>query len=364
MSETTVADALLHLDAIAPPRFALGEDPRGLLIGDPAASVRGGIVVALDVTARVVVQARECDAGLIVAHHPLIYHPLRRLRADDGYPGAVALDCARSGIAVACAHTNWDVAPGGVNDALADLLGLSDTRPLQITYREPLISIAVFLPEEYREAVFDAMTAAGAGQMGKYDRCGFWTHGTGTFRPGDGAHPFIGARGRVETVAEARMEMVCPAHKQEAVVAALRNAHPYEEPAFYVIQLANSSGEHGIGRIGMLAAPLPARDFHQMVKAALGFPEVRMVSDSPDRSIRTVAVCGGAGAYLMSDAHRAGADAFVTADVRHHEYIDALTLGIALIDAGHAQTETPGARQLAERLRNLLESAGVAVTFA
>ena len=192
----TVRDALLALDTIAPPHLALGDDPRGLLVGDPNAALRGGITVALDVTAAVVEAARQQNAGLIVAHHPLIYTPLRRLCADDAHPGAVVLACAAAGIAVACAHTNWDVAPGGINDVLANLLTLSDVRPLQITYRESLVNLCVFVPTEYREKVFAAMTDAGAGAIGHYDRCGFWTTGTGTFRPLPGANPFLGEGGK------------------------------------------------------------------------------------------------------------------------------------------------------------------------
>jgi hypothetical protein len=193
------------------------------------------------------------------------------------------------------------------------------------------------------------MAQAGAGAIGDYDRCGFWTAGTGTFRPLPGAHPFLGEVGQPATVAEERLEMIAPEGRWRAVVAAMKAAHPYEEVAYDVYPLKNAAAEFGIGRIGVLPEPLAAGAFLTHVKGALDYPEVRMVGPR-DREVRTVAVCGGAGANLMPDAIAAGADALVTADVRHHEFVDAEAHGFLLLDAGHAATETPGARELAARL--------------
>jgi dinuclear metal center YbgI/SA1388 family protein len=348
----SVQDICNALDAAAPPYLAFEGDPTGLLVGDPLAEV-GCVVVCLDVTAAVVVAAKAHGATLIIAHHPLIYHPLKTVRADDSHPGAVVLACARSGIAVACAHTCWDVAPGGVNDVLTRLLGLQDTRPLRITCREPLVKVVVFVPTEFQYPVLDAMAQAGAGAIGDYDRCGFWTAGTGTFRPLTGANPFLGTVGQAETVAEERLEMITLESHWPAVVAAMKAAHPYEEVAYDVYPLKNTAAEYGIGRIGILPEPQSADAFLARVKDALAFPEVRMVGPH-DRRVRTVAVCGGAGANMMPDALAAGADALVTADIRHHEFVDAEARGFLLLDAGHAATETPGARELAARLADAL----------
>jgi dinuclear metal center YbgI/SA1388 family protein len=358
---TTVRDVVAVLDEIAPPHLCLGDDPRGLLVGDPAAAVTR-IAVALDVTAAVAQAAADAGAQMAVAHHPLIYNPLRAVRTDDPFPGAVVHACVRAGISVACAHTNWDVAPGGVNDVLAGLLGLTHTRPLQITRRDPLVKVAVFVPVEAREKVLDAMAAAGAGAIGEYDRCAFWSPGTGTFRPLPGAVPYAGQVGAVATVAEERLEMVVPEERWRAVERAMKAAHPYEEVAYDAYALKNTAAEWGIGRVGTLAEPLPASAFLARVKEALNLPEVRMAGPA-DRTIRTVAVCGGAGASLMKDALAAGADALVTADVRHHEFVDADARGFCLLDAGHAATETPGTRELARRLSEALSGRGVAVTF-
>ncbi len=360
MTPPTVAEAMRALDAIAPPHLALENDPIGLLVGDPAAPVRQ-IAVALDVTLPVAEAAAARGAGMIVAHHPLVYHPLKAVRADDPV-GAVVLACAGARLAVAAAHTNWDVAPGGVNDVLADRLGVADTRPLRVTYQEPLVKVAAFVPPDARERVLDAMGGAGAGAIGNYDRCAFFSPGTGTFRPLPGAQPYLGTVGQPETVPEERLEMIVPAPRAEAVVAAMKAAHPYEEVAYDVYPLAAAAGTQGIGRIGMLAQSLPAPSFLDAVKAALRFPEVRMAGPE-SRTVRAVAVCGGAGAFLLGDALAAGADALVTADVRHHEFVEAAARGLLLLDAGHAATETPGTQELARRLADSLALRGVGVTF-
>jgi len=358
---TTVRDVITALDGIAPPHLCLGDDPRGLLVGDMGAPVTR-VALALDVTLPVARAAAVSGAEMAVAHHPLIYHPLRAVRTDDPHPGAVVHECIRSGIAVACAHTNWDVAAGGVNDVLAGLLGLEGTRPLQITRRDPLVKVAVFVPVEARDKVLDAMAAAGAGAIGDYDRCAFWSPGTGTFRPLPGADPYAGEVGKIATADEERLEMVVPEEKWRAVERAMKEAHPYEEVAYDAYSLKNTAAEYGIGRVGRLPEPVPAAEFLSRVRSALSFPEVRMAGPA-GRPVQTVAVCGGAGAFLMKDAISAGADALVTSDVRHHEYVDAEANGFLLLDAGHAATEAPGARELARRLRAALEVRGVAVSY-
>lgn len=360
MSALTVADVLRALDTLAPPHLALDDDPHGLLVGDPAAPVTR-VAVALDVTRAVAEAAQALGAEMIVAHHPLVYHPLRAIRQDDSI-GAVVLACARARMAVACAHTSWDVAPGGINDVLARLLGLSETRPLRITYREPLAKIVVFVPSGARSRVLEAMAAAGAGAIGDYDRCAFWTPGTGTFRPLPGAQPYLGTVGQAEETSEDRLEMIAPEPQVNAVVAAMKAVHPYEEVAYDILPLTNTAAEFGIGRVGTLPEPLSRDALVGRIAALLDFPPVRAVG-SEQRVVRTVAVCGGAGAFLLGDALAGGADALVTADVRHHEFVEAEARGLLLIDAGHAATETPGTQELARQLARRLASQNVALTF-
>ena len=370
----TVRDVLHFLDFIAPPHLVVKGDPqpttspRALLLGDPDAPV-SHVGVCLDVTKSIAEQAKTVGINLLIAHHPLIYHPAATLRADTPHPGAVALACLRAGIAVASAHTNWDVADGGVNDVLADLVGMEaapNRAPLQITHREALVKIVVFVPHDFRDAVWRAMSEAGAGAIGNYDRAAFYTRGTGTFRPLDGATPAVGTIGETETVDEARLEMIAPETLSPAVVQAAKAAHPYEEVAYDIVALRNTGRTLGLGRIGALREPTTAADFTNRVKAALDFSEVRTVRGVPgDKKIRTVAVCGGAGASLMKEALLSGADAFVTSDVRHNEFVEAEASGLFLLDAGHRETETPGTAELARRLQNDLTAAqsDLRVTF-
>ena len=344
--QTTIAQIIAVLYQIAPAHLCMDGDPHGLLIGDPDAPV-SHLVVSLDVTPAVVDEAVRRGAQMIVAHHPLIYNPIRRLVADGSFPGGVVLTCARAGIAVACAHTNWDIAEGGINDVLAGLLNLRDTRPVRATYRESLVNITLYVPLENRAAVFAAMTDAGAGFLtgSLYDQCGFWATGTGTFQPRAGADPYV-----TGPLTENRLEMLAPAATLPQILAAMRASHPYEEVAYNVFPLANTGKEWGIGRVGTLTEPMTRTELLQRVRTALGFDAVRFRGGDEDAPIRTVAVGGGACAFLVEDAIRQGADALITSDVRHHEFVDAEARGFLLVDAGHRETETPGTRELARRL--------------
>jgi dinuclear metal center YbgI/SA1388 family protein len=353
---TTVQTVVDALEGIAPSRLCLGNDPRGLLLGDPASPV-ASIGVALDITTEVVEAAVRHGHTMLVAHHPLIYYPVKTLRTSDPFPAPVVARCLRSDIAVACAHTNWDVASGGVNDVLAELLGMVDTRPLRITADTELTMIVVFVPVDHAETVRQALFAAGAGAIGNYDECAFNLRGTGMFRPLAGSNPTLGSHGIRESVDEVRIECIAPANLAGAIVESARKAHPYEEMAHFVAPLVNRVDKLGLGRIGGLCSPANANDFLSAVGRALGTTTVR--SSGVNRIVHKVAVCGGAGAELVADAVTAGADALVTSDVRHHEMVDARERGFLLIDAGHAETETPGSRELARRLRSALPNINV-----
>ncbi|MFY7954212.1 MAG: Nif3-like dinuclear metal center hexameric protein [Armatimonadaceae bacterium] len=354
----TVADILSALDTIAPPSLCLGTDPRGLLIGDPQHPVPS-LGVALDVTGDIVNAAADHGHTMLVTHHPLIYHPLRSLRTTDPFPSTVVSACVRANMSVACAHTNWDVAPGGINDVLANLLGLTDLRPLRKTQDTELVMIVVFVPVESAETVRQALFAAGAGAIGNYDECAFNLRGTGMFRPLAGSNPTLGTHDVRESVDEIRIECIAQASRTDTIIAAARQAHPYEEMAHFVTPLVNRIEPRGIGRIGVLPEPLDTETFLENVGIALANQSVR--SSAVSRSIRVVAVCGGAGAEFMGDALAKGADALVTSDIRHHEFVEARERGFLLVDAGHAETETPGTLQLARRLQSAFP--GIAVRF-
>jgi hypothetical protein len=263
----------------------------------------------------------------------------------------------RGGLAHFVAHTNADVADPGVSDALAARLGLADTRPLEPQDGEPLDKLVVFVPVADTERLIDALSAAGAGALGDYDRCAWTVQGTGTFRPLPGAHPTLGRIGESEIVPEARVEMVVASHRRGDVIAALRAAHPYEEPAFDLLAQAPLPSRRGTGRIGRLADPMSLAAF--TAYAATRLPStvwgVRSAGD-PERIVQTVAVCGGSGGSLVASARRSGADVLLTADLKHHPVVEEVSEraedGIALVDAAHWATEAPWLDDLAVRLRD------------
>jgi dinuclear metal center YbgI/SA1388 family protein len=350
-----LGDVISALDGWFDPRWAESWDAVGLVCGDPDETVER-ILLAVDAVPATVGEAIDGGAQLLVTHHPLLLTGVHGVPADDA-KGVLVHRMIRAGTAHFVAHTNADVASPGVSDALARRLGLTALRPLDPLPDEPLDKLVVFAPVGDTERLVDALAAAGAGRLGDYDRCAWVGEGAGTFRPLAGANPTLGRVGAIERVVESRIEMVLPSRQRAAVVAALRAAHPYEEPAFDLLAQAPMPGRRGTGRVGELAAPTTLAGFTAFVAAALPGTAwgVRAAGD-PDRVVRTVAVCGGSGGSLADAARRAGADAFVTADLKHHSTIEAVTErgpdAMALIDAAHWATEAPWLDELATALRD------------
>lgn len=346
-----VADVLATLHAWAPPGQKADFDRVGLQVGDPAAEV-SRVLVALDLTPAVVDEAAEAGAELIVTHHPLLFKPIDRATADHPV-GSLVWRLARAGVSFAAIHTNLDAAHGGVSFALADQLGVRDPQilaPLDGVMRK----VVVFAPSTHADGIRDAMAQAGAGEIGDYSACSFSMTGTGRFRPGDGATPHLGTVGEGAEVEEVRIEAVVPTWAVGAVRRSVADAHPYEEPVVEVSPLEGQATRQGYGVIGRLAAPEPLSAFLARVRDALGAGALRYAGDDA-QTVERVAVCGGSGLSFLPDALRAGADAYVTADVTYHRFFEALdTEGrprLALVDAGHYETEAVTERLIAERLR-------------
>jgi dinuclear metal center YbgI/SA1388 family protein len=356
-----LADVVAVLDALYDPRTAESWDAVGLVTGDQDQPVRR-VLFAVDPVDEVIAEAAAWRADLLVTHHPLLLRAVHSV-ATDSPKGRAVTTLVRAGIALHVAHTNADVARPGVSDALAGLLGVEDTRPLRPVATESLDKVIVFVPHDAVEAVVDAMASAGAGRLGDYERAAFASEGVGTFRPLPGAHPTVGRVGDVERVPETRLEMVAPPSLVGAVVAAMRAAHPYEEPAFDVVSTRALPGRRGLGRVGQLAAPETLRAFGARVAAALPRTSsgVRVAGDL-DATVATVAVCGGAGDDLFDDVRRAGADVFVTADLRHHPASESLAHGTpALVDCAHWATEWPWLPEAEAALRAGLAAQGTTV---
>lgn len=342
-----VRDIRQIIESWAPTEIAWERDNIGIQIGSPEARVRS-VLLALDVTDDVVEEARKKKAGVIITHHPLIFHPLKKIDPDNRV-GRLIRKLHRYDISVLAAHTNLDFTAEGVNFSLAQQLGLANPQFLVKNKRIDK-KVAVFVPRDHVEPVLDAMSAAGAGSIGNYESCSFQSKGIGSFRPVKGAKPAIGRVGNLEQVDEVRIEMIVPAWKLRAVIDAMRSSHPYEEVAFDVYDLANESSHYGEGVIGTLRSPMRLKQFLGHVCRMLSTPSVRY-SGQPGLRIRTVAVCGGSGAELLEAAISRGADAFVTADVRYHTFHDAEGR-IALIDAGHFETEQPAIGKIHQRLKS------------
>lgn len=355
----TLRQVVEVLDAAYPRSLAEDWDAVGLVTGDLDAPVRRALL-AVDATPETVAEAVEERADLLLVHHPLLLRGVHGVGTDTP-KGRLVHRLIRASCALFTAHTNADASAPGVSDALARVLGLTDLTPLERVPDPPLDKIVVFVPEASAEALVDALAAAGAGEIGDYRRCAFTATGTGTFEPQAGASPTIGAVGVREHVAEHRVEMVLRRERRPAVVAAMRAAHPYEEPAFDVVELAGLPGSRGLGRVGDLATPVPLGVFAENVGRALPRTHSGIrVAGPMDATVQRVAVCGGSGDSFIDAARRADADVFVTSDLRHHVASEALAVGPPwLVDVAHWAGEWPWLLGARERLLVGLDSRGL-----
>ncbi|MFA1641742.1 Nif3-like dinuclear metal center hexameric protein [Chryseomicrobium imtechense] len=315
----------------AKPTLAMEGDPIGLHIGTLNKEI-SRVLVTLDVTPAVIQEAIDNHCELIIAHHPPIFRKLKAV--DTSTPvGAMIEKCIKHDIAVYAAHTNLDIAAGGVNDMLAQALELEDIEILTETYSERVMKLAVFIPETHADAMRQALAGAGAGEIGDYEHVSYSMKGQGRFRPAEGAAPFIGEIGKLELVDEEKIEVVFPTSKKARVVKAMLNAHPYEEVAYDIYTLDIEANEHGLGRIGRVH-DMNLEQFASYVKQKLGVPFVRVTGDF-SKSVTKIAVIGGDGNKYIYDAKRAGADVLVTGDMYFHTAQDAETIGLSIVDPGH-----------------------------
>ena len=350
------------MEKFAPSYLAESWDNVGLVVGSPEQEI-DKVLVALDVTEKVIDQAVSIGANLIISHHPLIFKGITNLRTDVAL-GKMLARLIKAEIAVYAAHTNLDSTAGGVNDVLAQKLGLQNVKPLSTVYRERLHKLVVFVPADHAEQVRTAMAEAGAGHIGNYSHCSFQTTGVGSFLPLAGTKPFIGQQGEIEQVEEYKIETIMPATIREQVVDAMLKAHPYEEVAYDEYLLVNTGAALGLGRVGSLAKPVSVSEFITEVKNALKVPHVK-IAGADSTTIKRVAVCGGSGAGLIKEAIKNSADALVTGDIKYHEAQEAVAGGLMVVDAGHFSTEQPVVECVAKYLEQwaVEESLALEVTY-
>lgn len=366
---TTVQDIVSAVDALAPFELAEAWDNVGLLLGDASDAVQGTVLLTIDLTRDVFAEAREINASCIIAYHPAIFHETRRITNTSARDGLI-LDVLRAGISVVSPHTALDAAPGGMADWLLDGAGpgRGDRRALQPFVRSApggSKKLVTFVPTEALEAVRTALCEAGAGVIGDYDTCSFTVDGRGSFRGGPTTNPAIGAAGQLEFVEEKRLEVVCSGARLGAIVAALRHAHPYEEPAFDVYPLDGvPDPTTGSGRCETLEHPAGVGEVAARLRPHLGVDIIKVASAGGAGVVRRPAVCPGAGASLLDAAIAAGCDAFITGEMQHHQVLAALDRGCHVLLAGHTNTERGYLPTLALRLTQAVGGLDIRVSSA
>ncbi|MCY1721367.1 Nif3-like dinuclear metal center hexameric protein [Prolixibacteraceae bacterium Z1-6] len=318
----------------APLRLQESYDNAGLIIGDLNAEV-DSVLVTLDVTEEVIEEAIRKKAGLIIAHHPIVFSGLKKITGKN-YVERTLLKAIKNNIAIYAAHTNLDSIEGGVNGKICEKLGLKDCKILQPA-SGLLKKLVTFIPIDQAPQVHEAVFSAGAGNIGNYDSCGFNVYGEGTFRGNESTNPFVGKKGEIHTEKEIRFETIFPTYLQEKVIRALLNAHPYEEVAYDIYTIDNKFNRVGMGMIGTLPAEKNETEFLQQLKSTFNTGVIRHTA-LQNKAVKKVAVCGGAGAFLLNQAIAAGADVFVSGDFKYHQFFDAENK-IVITDIGHFESE-------------------------
>lgn len=334
MQAVRVSDVLSILAQLAPPAFQESYDNSGLLIGDSSMKITG-VLICLDVTQDVLEECRKNKCNLIVSHHPIIFKPIRSL--TEATPGEKLIRrIIQSDIAVIAVHTNLDNSSLGINMALAGKLGLRQVKILE-PKRGMLRKLVVFCPVDSAEVVREAIFSAGAGMIGNYDCCSFNSGGLGSFRANSKASPYVGNKGKLHFENEVRIETIFPSFIENRLIECIRKAHPYEEVAYDIYPLENAYPIAGSGVIGSLPEPLSPAKIKELIRKKLKVQHLRSSAYSRE-AVRSIAICSGSGAFLIPSAWKSGADAFLTADLKYHDF-QMYDDQMLLIDAGHYETE-------------------------
>jgi dinuclear metal center YbgI/SA1388 family protein len=327
-------DVTNFLESFAPLNLQESYDNAGLITGDANTEIKT-VLITLDVTEKVVDEAIEKNAQLIVAHHPIVFSGLKKFTGKN-YVERTIIKALKNDIAIYAAHTNLDSVEGGVNQKICEKLGLQNCRILQPASGQ-LKKLVTFIPVEHLNPVREAVFSAGAGNIGNYDNCGFTTEGLGSFRGNENANPFVGEKGEIHNEKEVRFETIFPGYLQGKVIEALLKSHPYEEVAFDVYPLDNQFNKTGMGMIGTVATPVSETGFLKQLKSTFNTGVIKHTA-LKGKTIEKVAVCGGAGSFLLNAAIAAGADIFVSSDFKYHQFFDAENK-IVIADIGHFESE-------------------------
>jgi len=331
---TKIKNITSFFENLAPLRLQESYDNAGLIVGDFNADI-DSVLVTLDVTEEVVEEAIQLKAGLIVAHHPIVFSGLKKITGKN-YVERTLLKAIKNDIAIYAAHTNLDSVEGGVNSKICEKIGLKDCKILQPSGGQ-LKKLVTFIPTEHADKVRKVVFAAGAGNIGNYDSCGFNAKGEGTFRSNENANPFVGEKGKIHEEKEIRFETIFPSYMQGKVISALLNAHPYEEVAYDIYSLENKYEKVGMGMIGTLQEEINETEFLQHLKSTFNTGIIKHTALT-NKTVKRVAVCGGSGSFLLNQAIAANADFFVSGDFKYHQFFDAENK-IVVADIGHFESE-------------------------
>ena len=329
-----IKDIVAGIESFAHPSLKEDYDNVGLLVGSGSEEV-SGVLITLDVTMEVLDEAIENNCNLIVAHHPLIFRGLKNI-TDSTVTGRIVMKAIKNGVAIFAGHTNVDSVPDGVSGMMAKRLGLVNTSVLSPA-RHRLLKLVVYVPEDHAEKVRNAIFEAGAGVIGNYDSCSYNVSGTGTFRAGENTDPFVGEKGKLHFEPEVRIETVMPDFIKNRVVAAMLDAHPYEEAAYDLYTLENEWYGAGLGMVGELESPVDELQFLAFLKETFNVECLKHTS-LLGRPVKKVALCGGAGSEFLGAAVYAGADIFISGDFKYHQFFDAENR-ILIADIGHFESE-------------------------
>lgn len=346
-----------YLEQWAPPAYAESYDNVGLLVGNPNTEVNG-ILVSLDCTEDIVDEALATGCNLIVSHHPILFKGLKSLTGKN-YVERTVLKAIKNDIALYAIHTNLDSVMSGVNGKIADLIGLSNRRILNPRHTL-LQKLTVFVPHDFSDRVREAIFSVGGGMIGNYSGCSFNLEGLGTFHPEDGADPAIGSIGKTQKQEETRIEIMFPTYLSKRILDAMIEAHPYEEVAYYLHALENKNQYVGSGLLGELSQEMTGGDFLNHLKECMQLKIIKH-TDKPERPLKTVAICGGSGSFLLENAKRAKADVFITGDFKYHEFFDAEG-ELMVADIGHYESERFTIDLIADYLRKKFTTFAVRLT--
>ena len=356
-----VKDLAAAIEKIVPLKLAQDWDNVGLLIGNPQANVKH-ILLTIDITGDVVAEAKRLKTDLIISYHPVIWDGLKNITTDG--PSDIVYNLIKAGISVFSIHTAFDAATGGVNDGLAEIIGIQDAEPIGDYVDNPIgdkYKLIVFVPIKAAAKVSNAVFAAGAGAIGNYRNCGFGAEGTGTFLPLKGAKPAVGKKGKLEKVREIRFETIVPAEKLDGVIEAMKKAHPYEMPAFDVFKLYNTASKFGLGRIGKVVPPVKIKQIINSIKKHTGARAAGIIGDEK-RLVKKAAVCAGSCGNIINSVIAAKADCYVTGELKHHHALAAQEAGLTCICLSHTVSERFILKKFAKQLQKQINQVTLSIS--